>query len=55
MCRPLAFSREYLNSLERAKLLRLLYADLLSVKKMQKPYKIIWIILICSMLWPPAL
>ena len=46
---------EYLNSLERAKLLRLLYADLLSVKKMQKPDKIIWIILICSMLWPPAL
>ncbi|WP_196065757.1 ATP-binding protein [Bacteroides cellulosilyticus] len=31
---------EYLNSLERAKLLRLLYADLLSVKKMQKPDKI---------------
>ena len=31
---------EYLNSLEKAKLLRLLYADLLSVKKMQKPDKI---------------
>lgn len=31
---------EYLNSLERAKLLHLLYADLLSVKKMQKPDKI---------------
>lgn len=31
---------EYLNGLERAKLLRLLYADLLSVKKMQKPDKI---------------
>ena len=31
---------EYLNSLEKAKLLHLLYADLLSVKKMQKPDKI---------------
>lgn len=31
---------EYLNSLERSKLLHLLYADLLSVKKMQKPDKI---------------
>lgn len=31
---------EYLNSLEKAKLLQLLYADLLSVKKMQKPDKI---------------
>ena len=31
---------DYLNSLERAKLLHLLYADLLSVKKMQKPDKI---------------
>ncbi len=31
---------EYLGSLERAKLLHLLYADLLSVKKMQKPDKI---------------
>ena len=31
---------EYLNSLEKAKLLHLLYADLLSVKKMQKPVKI---------------
>lgn len=31
---------EYLNSLERAKLLQLLYADLFSVKKMQKPDKI---------------
>nr|WP_303921986.1 hypothetical protein [Bacteroides intestinalis] len=30
----------YLNSLERAKLLRLLYADLLSIKKMQKPDEI---------------
>ena len=33
---------EYLNSLEKAKLLHLLYADLLSVKKMQKPDKIYW-------------
>lgn len=31
---------EYLNSLEKAKLLHLLYADFLSVKKMQKPDKI---------------
>lgn len=31
---------EYLNSLEKAKLLHLLYADLLSVKKKQKPDKI---------------
>lgn len=31
---------EYLNCLEKAKLLHLLYSDLLSVKKMQKPDKI---------------
>lgn len=31
---------DYLNYLERAKLLHLLYSDLLSVKKMQKPDKI---------------
>lgn len=31
---------EYLNNLNRAKLLQLLYADLLSLKKMQKPDKI---------------
>ncbi len=31
---------EYLNHLEQAKVLHLLYADLLSVKKMQKPDKI---------------
>lgn len=31
---------EYLNILDRAKLLQLLYADLLSLKKMQKPDKI---------------
>lgn len=31
---------EYLNSLEKAKLLHLLYSDLMSVKKMQKPDKI---------------
>ncbi len=31
---------EYLGSLERAKLIRLLYSDLVSVKRMQKPDKI---------------
>lgn len=31
---------EYLNNLQKAKLLNLLYSDLLSVKKMQKPDKI---------------
>lgn len=31
---------EYLNSLEKAQLLHLLYSDLMSVKKMQKPDKI---------------
>lgn len=44
---------EYLNSLERAKLLRLLYADLLSVKRCRSRIRYIWIILICSTLWLP--